>query len=86
MKDKDPQNMDLSDVLAEIQAFLDNQASQQESSWATTGGIPAGLGLSSTNRSRLPASWTVTRYFLTRHRATSNELLQSLPNDMFIVC
>ncbi len=87
MKDKNPGNLDLSEVLAEIQSFLDDSAPWGSPAPESPENNPAPLGISDTSRSRLPASLTVTQYYLSRHRRENNaELLETLPNDMFIVC
>lgn len=87
MKDKNPRNMDLGDVLAEIQIFLDNTEAPVKMSAEEINSLPSSLKMSDTNRSHLPHSWTMAQYYLTRQsRQGDADLIEHLPSDLFIVC
>ena len=86
MKDKDLRDLNLSEVLAEIQSFLDLEARQ--SGYAPGGDWleHAAPGLSGTTQSSQPASLSAAQFYLSRHPSDSSDLLRSLPSDMFIMC
>ena len=86
MKEKEPRILELSDVLAKIQAFLDEEAKQSRSSWEALPGASELVQLSDTRKNALPAAVGVTQFYLTRHPAAQSQIIESLPPDMFIIC
>ena len=86
MKDKDVRDLNLSEVLAEIQSFLDLEARQSGYSPSGNWLEQAAPGLSGTTQSAQPPSLSAAQFYLSRHRGDSPDLLRSLPSDMFIVC
>jgi hypothetical protein len=86
MKEKEPRILELSDVLAKIQAFLDEEAKQSRSSWEALPRASELVQLSDTRRSVLPAAVAVTQFYLLRHPDAHSQIIESLPPDMFIVC
>jgi len=86
MKDKETSIVELSDVLAKIQAFLDEEAKQSRSSWDSLPGAAELIQLSDTRKNPLPATVGLTQFYLHRHPDAQSQIIESLPPDMFIVC
>jgi hypothetical protein len=83
MKDKDILKLDLNEVLAEIETFLEARSESQESNMAS---VLTPVRLSSTSQCQMPRNLGVTQFYLSRHSDAKQELLQALPGDAFIIC
>lgn len=83
MKNKDLLQLDLNDVLAEIETFLENRSETTDTSMAS---VLTPVRLSSTAQSTMPPNLALTQFYLSRNRGARRELLQALPGDSFIIC
>ena len=86
MKSKDPSARKLSDVIAEMQVRVEEEAYQGAWGQDGRGGLPAFVRLSSASSRHLPASLPLTQHYLSRHFETHTEILDTLPDDMFVIC
>ena len=86
MKSKDPTIRDISEMLDEIQAYLDSESGKKTFGSTTDIECPETARLSDANSANRPQTLELTQFFLSRHGESHEELLKSLPEEMFIIC
>ena len=87
MKDRVLKNIELSEVLAQMQTFLDKQASRQSTgAVAEVVQVTGGVGLMRTRPTQVPHRLPQTQFYLSRHDPRDSELLEALPGDVFVRC
>jgi hypothetical protein len=87
MKDRVLKNIELSEVLAQMHAFLERQASRHSAgAIAEVVQVTGGVGLLRSRPSRVPHRLPQTQFYLSRRNPRDSELLEALPGDVFVQC
>lgn len=87
MKDRVLKNIELNEVLAQMNAFMERQASRQSAgAIAEVVEVTGGVGLLRSRPSRVPRRLPQTQFYLSRRNARDAELLEALPGDAFVRC
>ena len=80
-------NIELSEVLAQMRAFLEHETRRQGASAASeVVEVTGGVGLMRSRPTRVPRHLPVTQFYLSRRNPRDADLLEALPGDVFIRC
>ena len=87
MKDRMLKNAELGEVLAQMQAFLEQGPRHRAAGAAAeVAAVTGGVGLMCTRPSLVPKRLPITQFYLSRRNPRDADLLEALPGDVFVRC